>query len=171
MTRSRVFALSMLLLTCLSARADNGDENAQDGPGKPRAPISFSYEILGNPIVGQPVAINLLVYSNQSEPIRVEYRIIDGSSMIFPESQALQVEVVPSSDEVAASQQITLVPQREGRLYLNVSGSIETEAGSMIRAMAIPIQVGSAPREQQVNGEVQIMPDGDTVVSMPAEQD
>ncbi len=82
-----------------------------------------------------------------------------------------QVDVVPSSDEVAASQQITVVPQREGRLYLNVSGSIETETGPMIRATAIPIQVRRAPREQQANGEVRALPNGDTVVSMPLEQD
>ena len=160
----------LLLLGTAAVGADLGEEGDADPAGKFRAPISFAYEILGNPIVGQPIAINLQVSSSQSDTITVEYRIIDSSSMIFPESQALKVEVSPSSDDVPAQQQITVVPQREGRLYLNVSGSIETENGPMIRATAIPIQVGSAPREQQVNGETQEMPDGETVISMPAEE-
>lgn len=165
MTGMRTGGLIWLLLAT-GTGTTGSNAYAQEAVDESALPIAFSYEILGNPIVGQPVAINLLVYSNQSEPIAVAYRILDGSSMTFPESQALEVEVTPSSEEVAASQQITVVPQREGRLYLNVSGSIETEAGPLIRATAIPIQVSRAPRPQQVDAEVGT----DDELSSPADQ-
>ncbi len=157
----RISCLTLLLVFSASqGQADlQAAEDAESAAG-PRAPISFSYEILGNPIVGQPIAINLLVASTQSEPISVEYRIIDGSSMVFPESQALQVEVTPSSDAVAARQQIIVVPQREGRLYLNVSGSVETTDGTLIQASAIPIQVASAPRSGQPSEAEEQTPEG-----------
>ena len=32
-------------------------------PGKPSAPISMRYEIMSNPVVGQPVLINVVVLS------------------------------------------------------------------------------------------------------------
>lgn len=171
MSLKPVFLATALLLAVLPARAEQTSaEESGVAAGKPRAPIEFSYEILGNPIVGQPIAINLLVTSSQSESISVEYRIIDSSSMVFPESQALRVEVTPAVEEAPARQQVIVVPQREGRLYLNVAGSIQTEAGSMIRAAAIPIQVGAAPRVLQVNGELKESAEGETVISMPAEE-
>jgi hypothetical protein len=165
-----VFLVAALLLAVLPAHAEQTSAEGAGAAGKPRAPIEFSYEILGNPIVGQPIAINLQVTSSQSESISVEYRIIDASSMLFAESQALRVEVTPSAEDAPARQQVIVVPQREGRLYLNVAGSIETEAGTMIRAAAIPIQVGAAPRQQQVNGELKQSAEGETVISMPAEE-
>jgi hypothetical protein len=63
-----------------------------------------------------------------------------------------------------------VVPQREGRLYLNVSAEVETEGGTLLKSMAIPIQVGSAPRQQQTNGELKPDADGEPVISMPAEE-
>jgi hypothetical protein len=36
--------------------------------------------------------------------------------------------------------------------------------------MAIPIQVGRAPRQQETNGEPRQDADGETVISLPAEE-
>jgi hypothetical protein len=72
-------------------------------------------------------------------------------------------------------QQVAVVPQREGRLYINVSAEVETAGGTIIKSMAIPIQVGNAPvqpqlKQPQLNGELKEGPDGETVISMPAQQ-
>ena len=74
----------------------------------------------------------------------------------------------PSSGAV---QQLSVVPQREGRLYVNVSAEVMTPSGSMIRSMAIPIKVGAAPVQATPNGEVVEGVDGETVISLPAQQD
>ena len=140
-------------------------------PGKPSAPISFRYEVQGTPIVGQPVAINIFVASSVSDlPINLFYRVNDASSMLFPESQAQQTKFVAEAQDQPRELQITVIPQREGRLYLNVSAEIEAADGTLLKATSIPIQVGSAPPELKVNGELLETDEGETVISMPAEQ-
>jgi len=144
---------------------------ATTSPGKPSAPISFRYEVQGTPIVGQPVAINVFVTSSVRDlPIKMFYRVNDASSMLFPESQAQQTKFVAEIDDQPHPVQITVIPQREGRLYLNVSAEIDTADGTMMKTTSIPIQVGAAPPELEVNGELVETEDGETVISMPAEQ-
>ena len=139
--------------------------SAYDGTvAKPGAPFSVSYKIIGTPIVGSPVTIDLLVTSTLgSEPVTVSYRINDASAMMFHEAQPLQVRMRPADNEDFVLQQVTVVPQREGRLYLNVGASVETESGSMSSMMAIPIQVGSGGRKLEENGELQLDEDGEAI--------
>jgi hypothetical protein len=185
--RQSLFFMTAVAMSLLTACGDAGDSNgtatlaantkeelkvtAASSPGKPSAPISFRYEVQGTPIVGQPVAVNVFVTSSINDaPINVFYRVNDASSMLFPESQALATKFVPEADDQPRSMQITVIPQREGRLYLNVSAEIETADGTMLKTTSIPIQVGSAPPELEVNGELVETEEGETVISMPAEQ-
>ncbi|MDH3490655.1 MAG: hypothetical protein OEM20_01475 [Gammaproteobacteria bacterium] len=140
-------------------------ESSYDGTiAKPGAPFNVSYKIIGTPIVGSPVTIDLLVTSTLgSEPVTVSYRINDASAMMFHEAQPAQVRMAPVADEGFIKQQVTVIPQREGRLYLNVGASVETESGSMSSMMAIPIQVGSGGRRLEENGELQVDENGEAV--------
>jgi len=142
------------------------DKNSSTSPGKPTAPISMSYEVIGNAIVGRPVSINVVVTS-PAGPVNVQYSIIDRSALMFQPGQVERLEIAdPSSGSV---RQLSVVPQREGRLYVNVSAEVQTAGGAMIRSMAIPVKVGSAPEEPTINGELKEAPDGETVISMPAQ--
>ncbi len=138
-------------------------------PGKPSAPISINYEIVGSPIVGVPVLINVDVRSGAG-PVTVQYNITDTSALVFQQGQVQRWEIADPSAE-SAVQQLSVIPQREGRLYVNVSAEVMTPSGSMIRSMAIPIKVGAAPAQATPNGEVVEGPDGEAVISLPAEQD
>ena len=151
-----------------SAKIDSGQLDGTS-PGKPSAPINFRYEVQGTPIVGQPVSVNLFVSSTATDdPISLSYRVNDASSMSFPPSQAVRAELGVGPSNAPHEQQITVIPQREGRLYLNVSAEIETADGTMIKTTSIPIQVGSAPPDLQTNGELIETADGETAISMPA---
>lgn len=131
---------------------------------KPGAPFSVSYKVIGTPIVGSPVTVNLRVTSMLgSQPIKVSYRINDASAMMFHEAQPSEIQMAPAANENFVTQQVTVVPQREGRSYLNVSASFETEEGTMSTMVAIPIQVGSGGRDLEENGEVQLDEDGEAV--------
>ena len=124
---------------------------------KPGAPFTVSYKVIGTPIVGSPVTLDLRVRSTMgSAPVMIRYRINDASAMLFPDAQPSEVELAPAANDDFIGQQVTVVPQREGRHYLNVAASVETENGSMSSIMAIPIQVGSGGRELVENGEVQL---------------
>lgn len=136
--------------------------------GKPRAPISIEYEIIGNAIVGQPILINVAVISSQG-PVELSYAINDKSAVMFQSGQVERMQIPDPSS--GSTQQLAVVPQREGRVYVNVSAEVQTPGGSMIRSLAIPIKVGEAPEQATAPGEVKEAPDGETVISMPAEED
>jgi len=131
---------------------------------KPGSPYSVSYRIIGTPIVGSPVTVELQVESNQgTQPLNLEYRINDATSMVLGESQPATVRMEFAANESAFTQQVTIIPQREGRFYLNVSASFETADGTMSTVTAIPIQVGAGTRELLPHGEVQLDEEGNAV--------
>lgn len=136
-------------------------------PGKPQAPIIMSYEIVGSPIVGNPVLINVSISSSQG-PVNVHYSITDQSALMFQDGQVEHLEIADVSN--GAARQLSVVPQREGRLYVNVSAEVQTPGGAKIRSMAIPIQVGTAPERSESPMNVVEGPDGEAVISMPAQE-
>ncbi|NNC77970.1 MAG: hypothetical protein HKN77_08400, partial [Woeseiaceae bacterium] len=69
-----------------------------------------------------------------------------------------------------SAQQVTIIPMREGRLYLNVTASVETGNGSMSTVTAIPIQVGDAPRTLEENGVLQKDAEGNSIRVLPADE-
>lgn len=147
------------------------DARLKKSPGKPSPPIKIDYEILGQPIVGIPLSINVRVSSPLEQPIAVNYRINDSTGLMFTEAQAERVSLVPIGDEAFSAEQVTVIPQREGRLFLNVSAEIETEIGMMARVMAIPIQVGAMRPAPQLNGELTTGEEGEALISMPAKEE
>ena len=131
---------------------------------KPGAPFSLSYKVVGTPIVGSPVTVNLRVTSTLGpQPLQVSYRINDASALMFHEAQPAEIELAPADNEDFVLQQVTVIPQREGRLYLNVGTSVETGDGSMSTMMAIPIQVGAGGRTLEEQGEVQLDENGEAI--------
>jgi len=136
----------------------------READGKPGAPFTVTYDVVGTPIVGSPVTVNLKVSTTLgSKPVTVSYRINDASAMAFHDAQPSKVEVSPASNEDFVMQQVTIIPQREGRLYLNVATSVETDEGSRSSIVAIPIQVGEGSRILDEQGEVEIDEDGEAV--------
>jgi len=130
----------------------------------PGAPYRLSYSIIGTPVVGSPITVDLQIESaTESQPVILEYRIRDASSMMLAESQPARVRMEPAANERRFRQKVTVIPQREGRFYLNVSASFETSNGTMSTVTAIPIQVGSGTRELQENGKVQVDETGEAV--------
>ncbi|HEX7063051.1 MAG TPA: hypothetical protein VF200_13850 [Woeseiaceae bacterium] len=172
----------LVLMTACRAGSGGGDATpvaeatpesaaaAAKPAGKPSAPVDIDYDVIGTPVVGQPVSIDLSVKSTRGEaPVRLRYRVLDGQSMSFPATQARDVALRVGATEPAI-RQITVVPQREGRLYVNVTAEVDTDAGTLIKAIAIPVQVGSGPAEREPNGTLEQDPDGDAVISLPADE-
>lgn len=145
-------------------------EPGSTSPGKPSAPITIDYEVLGKAIVGLPVSINVQVHGTRDDlgPVSVSYSINDRSALQFQSGQVERYDILDLRE--ARQEQLAVIPQREGRLYVNVSVEVETPGGMMIKSMAIPIQVGSAPEPSRDDGEVMQGPDGERVQSMPARE-
>lgn len=141
----------------------------QRSPGKPSAPVSIEYKVLGTPLVGQPVAVEIKVAANDpGQSMRLSYFIDDTDSMLFADAQPESIDIEIPRDEPVAARQVRVVPQREGRLYLNVTAEVTTPDGMMLKSIAVPISVGSNAIRLEVNGELKNSADGETVISMPA---
>jgi hypothetical protein len=140
--------------------------------GKPQGPVHIDYRIIGTPVVGQPVTVDLQVKSNVGDtPVTLSYGTNDSTAMTFPESQQREVSLAFVEDERPSGQQVTVVPAREGRLFLNVTAHMQTDTGSLQTVTAVPIQVGAAPRQLQRNGEVTTDERGELLREMPASND
>ncbi len=185
-----VFAISILVLAGCGT-ADNVEDAAQsaevdvsgDAPavsytpkgdpesfiGKPKGPVTIAYRVIGEPVVGQPVTIDLRLASNMgAAPVQLDVRIPDSTALEMPQDQPASVSLAAPGDETPFGHQLTVVPQREGRLYLNVSASMDTPDGTMSTVTAIPLQVGEGGRVLQENGTLQTTPEGDLIRSLPA---
>jgi hypothetical protein len=139
---------------------------------KPQGPVTIDYRIIGAPIVGQPLAIDIEVKSLLGpQTITVSYRINDSTAMELMESQPAQLSIAPTNDEAPSLQQVQLVPLREGRLFLNVAASVDVDGSAMSTAIAIPIQVGAAPRQPEANGTLTTDESGEPLRSLPATED
>ena len=137
---------------------------------KPQGPVRFSYRVIGTPVVGQPVTIDLVVESNVGDvPIKLSYESNDTTAMSFPETQLREVSIGFVDDERLTSQQVTVIPAREGRLFLNVSATLQLESGTMQTAQAIPLQVGAAPRDLTPTVPTTTDADGNQLREMPAD--
>ena len=184
MSQKKVFVLVAALLA--GACSDGGEENASEvvaeslattapeagsKPGrsdgqttKLHGPVSISYKIIGAPIIGQPVAVDLQVVSNVgAQAITLTYRVNDTTAMQFPEAQPPSVSMAATNSAEPQTQQVRIIPLREGRLFLNVSASVETDGGTVSTVTAIPIQVGPAVRQQQENGTVTADENGEAI--------
>lgn len=133
-------------------------------PDQPAAPMTIDYSVMGNPVVGQPVGVNIeLTTSLTDRPITVSYRVNESGAATFPESQPPSMELLPVAGRETRTQQVRIVPQREGRIFLVVAAGIEADSGELIKTISIPIRVGRAPEQPDAGGE----PEDDSGDSTP----
>ena len=181
MNRTTLILLALSMLAACGNGADTGSTQAADQDNKtgdvsamtakPQGPVSIDYRIIGTPILGQPLAIDLEVTSTIGpQAITLSYRVNDSTAMEFMESQPAETTIAPSSDEGPSLQQVRLVPLREGRLFLNVSASVEIDGGTVSTSMAIPIVVGTAVRQIEENGVITTDENGNPIHALPASE-
>ena len=146
----RLLAASVFLWVSACGDLLTGDPDGLAGSGEPlelaegRLPISLGYEVIGAPIVGEPVAVAVTVESDIIDrPMTLRYRAPEADSLTFPEGQAEEVNLPSFGDGGAQTRQITVLPQRDGRVFLTVSVSVETDTGAVVRSQSVPIDVRS----------------------------
>ena len=137
---------------------------AYEPPGAVRSPFEVDYQIIGTPIVGNPVIVQMrLVSMWEPRPIHLELNINDASSMSFAEAQPQTIDLEFAANENTLLQRVSIIPQKEGRIYLNVTASFETADGTVSTITAIPIHVGKVSTAPIEHGEIQVTEDGDEV--------
>lgn len=134
------------------------------------SPFSISYKIIGTPVVGSPVAIELRVTSAfETQSAELSFSVPDDSSMVLHEAQPHEVVAEFADNEKWLDQRVTVVPMREGRIYLNVAASVDAADGRTMTMMAVPIQVGQGGRELDEQGELATDEDGEAIRVLTSE--
>ena len=118
--------------------------------------VEISYRLEGTPEPGTPVVVHLTISSRTDAQVRLrggEGLVINGSDRVL----------MSAAGEVT-QHRIELTPKAQGRLYLYLE-SIANGRGS---ASAIAVQVGKMEAQRKPAGNVQSMPSGERVISVPA---
>ena len=163
--KSEPAAATVETIDSMSAAIPSADTQLNSGTaGKPGAPYRLEYKIIGTPVVGSPLTIDLNVMSTLGpQPVTIEYKMTDTAAMMLAEAQPSRVDLRPAVNEVDMRQQVTIVPLREGRLFLNVAASFDSGDGTMSTVMAIPVQVGAGGRELEENGALSSDENGEAI--------
>ena len=187
MTRVTCTFLLAFALTCFAGCGDGGEPAATaappdkatvdktrvadsaraDGytriPATPASLFQFDYKLIGTPLVGSPVSFDLQVKSMLgSEPIDIGYQVVDETALTMPEAQPRKLSVAPLAGESFVRERVTVIPQREGRMYFNVSASVKTEDGTTSTVISIPLHVGDVDTGLVEHGELQTDAEGQT---------
>ena len=137
---------------------------------KAGSPFAITYEIIGSPIVGSPVTLNLTVASAFGPtPVEISYHITDATALMLHEAQPESLRAEMTMNETFVEDRVTVIPQREGRVYLNVEAGVETEQGRISTTMAIPIHVGAVDTSPVEHGELETNEDGETTRVLTSE--
>ena len=128
------------------------------------APFAIRYDVIGTPVVGSPVTLDLQIASAMgSQPVEISYEIPDASAMMLHEAQPQSLTAEFDASEKFIGERVTVIPQREGRLYLNVSAAVTTKGGRVSSVMSVPIHVGEVDTGLAEHGEVEFTEDGEAV--------
>jgi hypothetical protein len=119
--------------------------------------VDIAYRIEGTPTVGSPLTIRLQTAS----PFNAQTTLRAGEGLLLSEPD----QVLQSQAGQRVEHTVTVVPQAEGRFYLNVFSVANNRGG----AAAIAVQVGKGAVQLKQSGAVQVMPGGERIISVPAQ--
>ena len=132
-------------------------------PARPGTLFKVDYRIVGTPVVGSPVSIDLEIDSTLGdEPIEIGYQVPDPSVLAMDEAQPRTLTRAPLAGERRIRERVTVIPQREGRLFINVRASRSDDDGSASTMISTPIHVGNVDTTLQEHGQLETDAEGET---------
>ena len=139
-------------------------------PGSPGVTFNVTYDIVGTPIIGSPLSIDLQIDSPLGdEAIEIGYQVPDASALIMEDTQPRLLTRAPQAGERFIRERVTVVPQREGRLFMNVRATRAGGDGSNTTVISIPIHVGSVDSGIVEHGELETNEEGETTRVLTSE--
>ena len=144
-----VFVLLLFIfIGCENNQEIHTDNNVDENRGTsslmvvPSSFINFTYNIFGQAYVGQVVTINIdIIAPDYKDSIILNYKVNVADDLLFDGNQLEVVTINILPDGRYPSQQINVIPKREGRLFLLVSGDLLVGDEIITKVTAIPIDV------------------------------
>ena len=123
--------------------------------------VVISYRIEGTPTPGIPVIIHLTTESRTDAQIKLR----GGEGLVLSGGDTPLTTLISPAGQIT-QHRVEVIPQTNGRLYLY----LESSANGRGNASAIAVQVGKAQAISKPSGNLQSMPDGERLISVPAKQ-
>ena len=123
--------------------------------GKMDSGVQLAYRIDGTPVVGLPLNIVVRMTSRADAQVTL---VADAGLGLQAPQQVMKVAAGGSMEQV-----LTVVPQSEGRFYLNLLASSEGRGG----ATGFAVQVGKGTPVLKPAGRITVTPGGERIVSIP----
>jgi len=127
-------------------------------PGKLSAPVTMKYSLDSKPAIGASLGLELIFATPGNAPVNVEINADEVLGAQLFSAQRIQ------PGEVF---QLRLVPQQEGRHYLNVTARLGSGAQSLARVFVIPVQVGTGTVVSSAR-KASMTRDGERLIRMQA---
>ena len=139
----------------------------QASPGKPSAPIKMDYQLLGKPVIGQPLEISV----NLSTPINKTVNAKYSHEKQLHSDNHRQLSFKPASGRKPENRIISITPMEEGIHYITIMAEVEIDDRIQAKSFVIPIEVGEVDWKKHLAPEGTIKNDsnGGKVISLPAE--
>ena len=118
--------------------------------------VEIAYRIDGTPEVGLALTILLSVSSSSDAQLTLR-----GGEGIVLTGAVGPLQTLAGQTTL---HQVSVMPTAQGRFYLHIVSS----ANGRDTASAIAIQVGKAAGQNKPSGDIQVMPNGERVISVPA---
>ena len=118
--------------------------------------VEIAYRIDGTPEVGRALTILLSVSSSSDAQLTLR-----GGEGIVLTGAVGPLQTLAGQTTL---HQVSVMPTAQGRFYLHIVSSAKGRS----TASAIAIQVGKQTVQNKPSGDIQVMPNGERVISVPA---
>ncbi|MDQ5987290.1 MAG: hypothetical protein CSYNP_03030 [Syntrophus sp. SKADARSKE-3] len=160
----------MVMLWHLAFMVEPAFSKKASSKGKASAPIDISYTVPAQNDSGDRIPVNITVKTlSDVSSLKLEIKTEEGLSL-FP-SGAFSKSYGSRLRNDVVTENVTIVPLREGRLYFNVFVSGIFNEKNMIHVISIPVNVGMVNAKTTLKSR-QTTKDakGQNIIIMPAEE-
>lgn len=168
--RMYITLVASLIFTMLIACSDKSAKVISSEvlqSGKQTAPISISYTIPEKSNVDEKVTVSVEFRTlSDADGLKIEITAGEGLKLV---TGTYKVDYGTKPRNSTFSETLTVVPQTEGILYLNVFVTGVFGGNTMVRTGAIPIKVGADMKKMlKKPGEVTTDSKGQKIIILPA---
>jgi hypothetical protein len=143
--------------------------SAATSPGKPLPPIAFDYRILGTPVAGQPLEIEI---STGVEAALADLNVaLSGNERLLVPIEMARLRLAAAAAGQRATRTVRVTPVASGTVYLDVLLEAEIDGRQQSRAVTIPIRVGDGATPEPPAGTPSTDAEGAPIISLPGRDD
>ncbi len=143
-----------------AAIASTASEQGFVSPGKATAAVSMTHQFSAEPAIGVPTALELVFAAGRNDALSLEIHADDALAV-----KPLTDRSITSGETVV----VDLLPQAEGRYYVNVIARLGTGSQARARVFSVPVQVGKGTYTSTAQ-KATTSPDGERLIRMQAQE-